>query len=69
MEESKGAGHQRRHIPDHVAQYFAHRALDDMPERAYEVIVNLTPEEIAVLEKVGAALGECEEHFKTFALH
>jgi hypothetical protein len=40
-----------------------------MPERAYEVIVNLTPEEIAVLEKVGAALGECEEQFKTFALH
>jgi hypothetical protein len=69
MQESKGEGHGRRHIPDHVAQYFAHRALDDMPERAYEVIVNLTPEEIAVLEKVGAALGECEPHFKTFALH
>ena len=69
MQEHKGEGHGRRHIPDHVAQYLAHRALDDMPERAYEVIVNLTPEEIAVLEKVGAALGECEEQFKTFALH
>jgi hypothetical protein len=69
MHESKGGGHNRRHIPDHVAQYFAHRVLDDMPERAYEVIVNLTPEEIEVLEKVGAALTDCEPHFKTYALH
>lgn len=69
MQESKGEGHSRRHIPDHVAQYFAHRALDELPERAYEVIVNLTPEEIAVLEKVGVALGECEPELKTFALH
>ena len=69
MQESKGQGHSRRHIPDHVAQYFAHRALDDLPERAYEVIVNLTPEEIEVLEKVGVALGYCEPHMKTFALH
>ncbi len=69
MQESKGEGHSRRHIPDHVAQYFAHRALDDLPERAYEVIVNLTPEEIAVLEKVGVALGDCEPSLKTFALH
>jgi hypothetical protein len=69
MEESHGDGHHRRHIPDHVAQYFAHRVLDDLPERAYEVIVDLTPEEIAVLEKVGAALGDCEPHLKTFALH
>jgi hypothetical protein len=69
MQESKGEGHGRRHIPDHVAQYFAHRALDDLPERAYDVIVNLTPEEIALLERVGAALTECESNFKTFALH
>jgi hypothetical protein len=69
MQESKGDGHSRRHIPDHVAQYLAHRALDDLPERAYEVIVNLTPEEIAVLEKVGAALTDCESNFKTFAIH
>ena len=52
MQEQKGGGHGRRHIPDHVAQYLAHRALDDLPERAYEVIVNLSPEEIAVLERV-----------------
>jgi hypothetical protein len=69
MQEHMGEGHSRRHIPDHVAQYFAHRALDDLPERAYEVIVNLTPEEIEVLEKVGVALGDCEPHMKTFALH
>lgn len=69
MQEQKGAGHSRRHIPDHVAQYLAHRALDDLPERAYEVIVNLSPEEIAVLERVGASLGDCEPHMKAFALH
>ena len=69
MQEQKGAGQSRRHIPDHVAQYLAHRALDDLPERAYEVIVNLSPEEIAVLERVGAALGDCEPHMKAFALH
>ncbi len=69
MQEQKREGHGRRHIPDHVAQYLAHRALDELPERAYEVIVNLTPEEVAVLEKVGAALTDCEQHFKTFALH
>ena len=69
MQEQKGAGHSRRHIPDHVAQYLAQRALDDLPERAYEVIVNLSPEEIAVLERVGAALGDCEPHMKAFALH
>jgi hypothetical protein len=67
--ESKGEGHHRRHIPDHVAQYFAHRTLDELPERAYEVIVSLTPEEIEVLEKVGAALGDCEPELKVFALH
>jgi hypothetical protein len=42
MQEQKGAGHGRRHIPDHVAQYLAHRALDGLPERG-EVIVSLTP--------------------------
>jgi hypothetical protein len=69
MQEQKGAGHGRRHIPDHVAQYLAHRALDDLPERAYETIVSLSPEEIAVLERVGAALGDCETDMKAFALH
>lgn len=69
MQESKGESHHGRHIPDHVAQYFAHRVLDDLPERAYDVIVNLTPEEIEVLQKVGVALGDCEPHLKTFALH
>ncbi len=69
MQEHEGAGHGRRHIPDHVAQYLAHRALDDLPERAYETIVSLSPEEIATLERVGAALGDCEPDMKAFALH
>ena len=69
MQEQKGAGHGRRHIPDHVAQYLAHRALDGLPERAYEAIVSLTPEEIATLERVGAALGDCDHEMKAFALH
>lgn len=69
QEQSQGGGHHRRHIPDHVAQYLAHRALDDLPERAYEAIVSLSPEEIEVLERVGAALGDCEPQMKAFALH
>jgi hypothetical protein len=69
MQEQKGAGPGRRHIPDHVAQYLAHRALDDLPERAYEAIVSLSPEEIATLERVGSALGDCDKHMKAFALH
>ena len=32
-------------------------------------MVSLSPEEIAVLERVGIALGDCEPHMKTFALH
>ena len=69
MQEQKGAGQGRRHIPDHVAQYLAHRALDDLPERTYDTIVSLTPEEIATLERVGAALGDCDHQMKAFALH
>src|SRR5262249_12859063 len=69
MQESKGEGHGPPPLPDHVAQDFAPPALDDPPDRAYDVIVNLTPEEIALLERVGAALTECESNFKTFALH
>ena len=69
MQEQKGAGHGRRHNPDHVAQYHAHRALDDLPQPADEAIVSLTPEEIATLERVGAALGDCDHQMKAFALH
>jgi hypothetical protein len=65
--EPHGGGH--RHIPDHLAQYLARRVLDDMPERVYEVLVSLTPEELDVLERVGAALGDCEPHKYTYAVH
>jgi hypothetical protein len=69
MQEQKGARPGRRPNPAHVAQYLAHRALDGLPERAYETIVSLTPEEIATLERVGAALGDCDHQMKAFALH
>jgi len=62
-------GHHHRHIPDHVAQYLARRALRDLPEGVYEVLVTLTPEEIEVLERVGSALEGCESHHVAFVIH
>ena len=67
--EGKGKGHQHRHIPDHVAQYLARRVLADLPERVYETLISLTPEEIEVLERVGASLNECEPHKYTYVIH
>jgi hypothetical protein len=58
-----------RHIPDYVAQYLARRALQDLPEGVYEVLISLTPEEIEVLERVGAALDGCEPHHVAFVIH
>ena len=60
--EGKDKEHHQRHIPDHVAQYLARRVLADLPERVYETLISLTPEELEVLERVGASLNECEPH-------
>lgn len=67
--ESEQGKHQHRHIPDHVAQYLARRVLQDLPERVYETLISLSPEEIEVLERVGAALHDCEERHYTYVIH
>ena len=41
----------------------------DLPERVYETLISLTPEEIEVLERVGASLNECEPHKYTYVIH
>jgi len=60
-----------REIPDHVAQYLARRALHKSPASVSETLLSLTPEELAVLEKVGASLGEaeCEPHHYAAVVH
>ena len=60
-----------REIPDHVAQYLARRALHKLPASVYETLLSLTPEELAVLEKVGASLSEaeCEPHHYAAVVH
>jgi len=60
-----------REIPDHVAQYLARRALAHLPASVYETLLSLTPEELAVLEKVGASLDEsgCEPHHYAAVVH
>ena len=68
MEGHHGGDHDRK-IPDHVAQYLARRALHNLPAGAYDVLLSLTPEELEVLERVGAALDGCEPHHVAFAIH
>lgn len=68
MQESHG-GARHRHIPDYVAQYLARRVLADLPERVYETLISLSPEEIEVLDRVGAALDECEPHHVAAVVH
>lgn len=60
-----------REIPEHVAQYLARRALARIPASVYETLLSLTPEELAVLEKVGASLDEaqCEPHQVAAVVH
>lgn len=58
---STGPGNeQARDVPEHVAQYLARRVLADLPESVYETLVSLSPEELAVLERVGGSLQEAE---------
>ena len=47
-------------IPDHVAQYLARTALAHLPPEVYETLVSLSPEELAVLERVGASLWQAQ---------
>ncbi len=60
-----------RKIPDHVAQYLARSVLKDLPESVYETLVSLSPEELAVLERVGASLhaAKCDPQSYVFMIH
>ena len=58
-------------IPDHLAQYLARSALEDLPGSVYETLVALTPEELDLLESVGASLhaAGCESHSYASVIH
>lgn len=58
-------------IPEHVAQYLARVALAHIPASVYETLVSLTPEELAVLERVGLSFkeSELESHSWTYVIH
>jgi threonine/homoserine efflux transporter RhtA len=58
-------------IPEHVAQYLARVALAHIPASVYETLLSLTPEELAVLERVGMSFkeSEFESHSWTYVIH
>lgn len=58
-------------IPEHVAQYLARVALAHIPASVYETLLSLTPEELAVLERVGLSFkeSELESHSWTYVIH
>jgi hypothetical protein len=66
-------GHRKepREIPEHLAQYLARSVLKDLPGSVYETLVALTPEELDLLERVGASLhaAGCEPHSYAFVIH
>jgi hypothetical protein len=66
-------GHRKepREIPEHLAQYLARSVLKDLPESVYETLVALTPEELDLLERVGASLhaAGCDSHSYAFVIH
>jgi hypothetical protein len=54
-----------------VAQYLARVALAHFPASVYETLLSLTPEELAVLERVGLSFkeSELESHSWTYVIH
>jgi hypothetical protein len=54
-------------LPEHVKRYLVERMLSDIPEGALETLASLSPEEIAVLDKVGASFEEEEVQPKQYA--
>jgi hypothetical protein len=50
-----------------VKRYLVERMLSDIPEGALETLASLSPEEIAVLDKVGASFEEEEVQPKQYA--
>jgi restriction endonuclease Mrr len=45
-------------MPEHVADYLYQRALSSLPEGVLETLASLSPEELGVLNRVGASLEE-----------
>ena len=66
-------GHRKepREIPDHLAQYLARSVLKDLPGSVYETLAGLTPEELDLLERVGASLhaAGCDSQSYVFVIH
>ena len=60
-----------RELPDHVAQYLLRRALSDIPESVLDALAELSPEEIEVLDRLGASMQEAGvgPHGYTFLIH
>jgi len=60
-----------RELPDHVAQYLLRRALSDIPESVLDALSELSPEEIEVLDRLGASMQEAGvgPHSYTFLIH
>jgi len=58
-------------LPDHVAQYLLRRSLSDIPQSVLDVLAELSPEEVEVLDRFGASLQEAGvgPHTYTFLIH
>jgi hypothetical protein len=58
-------------LPDHVAQYLLRRALSDIPQSVLDALAELSPEEVEVLDRLGASLHEAGvgPHSYTFLIH
>jgi hypothetical protein len=58
-------------LPDYVAEYLLRRALSDIPQSVQDVLAELSPEEIEVLDRLGASMQEAGvgPHSYTFLIH
>lgn len=57
MPKDPGGGH-KPELPQHVKDYFTRRgqSYEDLPARTLETLATLSPDEVNVLERVGASL-------------
>lgn len=53
-------------LPEHVAQYLCRRAVSCLPEGVLETLATLSPEELDVLDRVGASLDEAHADPKMY---
>jgi hypothetical protein len=47
-------------LPEHVKRYLSERTLSEIPEAVLQTLATLSPEEIAVLDKVGASFEDAD---------